>query len=150
VEVLLESIHGCNVQHDGSIPCDADVARLKMPLSAHSVGSRFEVDWSVLLMFKPRRAPLHLQVADVEIVRDIAGQCVVSVESDTAQELVVMAGEFALGDHHDATVGRIKDLPGNERIINALDQDISLGAQTKHGSDLYGLESSSAPSGHFV
>jgi hypothetical protein len=69
---------------------------------------------------------------DVQIVRDVAGQRVVSKERDAAKKLVVVTGELALGDHHGPVAGHSENSAGNERIINALDQDVSLGAQTEH------------------
>jgi hypothetical protein len=138
--VLLESIHGCKVQHDASVPRKADVVRFELPLSAHSVGPLFKIDGRVLLMFEPRRGPGYLEMADVKIVGDVACQCIVPKESDTTKKLVMMAGQLTLRNNHGLRIGRMKDLAGNGRVSNALQQDVSLGAQTKHGSNLYELE----------
>jgi hypothetical protein len=62
-----------------------------MPLSAHPIGSLFESDRGVLLVFEPRARHLHLEMSDVKIVRDIACQRVVPIEVDTPEKLVVMA-----------------------------------------------------------
>jgi hypothetical protein len=133
--VLLKSENGRNIQHDALIPRNADIARFQVPLSAHSIGSRCESYRGVLIVFEPRARSRHLEMPNVKVVRDIARERVVSIESDAPENLVVMAGQLALGDNHGHSIGGIKDLTGDGCIIDAFNENVSLGTQSGHGSN---------------
>jgi hypothetical protein len=126
--VLLEGSHGRGVKHS-SISRNADIDWLELTLSPHAVDPLFQVDGSVLLMLKPRNGSAHPDVTDIKVACDVARQCVVPIEGDAPEKLVVMAGKLALGDNHGICFGGAKDDSGHGCIHCALNQKIPLGTQ---------------------
>jgi hypothetical protein len=98
----------------------------------------------MLLMFEPRRGSLDLEMADVKIVWDVARQRIVTIERDATEKLVVMAGQLAFGHHHGSRIGSVKQSTRDRRIINTLNQNVSLSTQAEHGSSLQLFKSAPA------
>src|SRR5262249_4926232 len=78
----------------------------------------------------------HLEMSYVQIVRNIPCQGIVPKECGAAKNLMMMAGELALGDNQGRRIAGMKDLTGYGRIIDTLKEDVSLCIQSGHGSPL--------------
>src|SRR5690606_19672127 len=79
------------------------------------------------------RAPLDLDMADVEAARHIARQRVVPEHGHTLEDGVAVAGQLALGEHRGTRGVGGNDGPGGTHVVDALYQYVALGVHDSHG-----------------
>ena len=73
---------------------------------------------------------------NVKTGRDLTRECVVAIERDRAEDAVMMPGRLACGDDRRPFIDGLEDAAGHGGVVDALDQDVALCAQTDHGSNL--------------
>ena len=73
---------------------------------------------------------------NVKAGRDLAGERVVAIERDRAEDAMMMPGRLACGDDCRSVIDGLNDAAGDGGVGDALDQNVALCAQTDHGSNL--------------
>jgi hypothetical protein len=111
-----------------------DIARLEIALATYAIGSLFKRDGRMFLMPELHRWLVYSNVSDIEAVRDVSCESVVTIEGEGAEKLVAVAGRLTLSDHDRPTFDEARIPTCDGSIRDALDQDVSLCAKTDHGS----------------